>query len=303
MAGRALSGEQWEIEADGHTATIVEVGGGLRQYTVDGRDVVFGYAADQICPGGAGAQLAPWPNRLRDGRFTFGGVDYQLPLSEPATHNAIHGLVRWLPWYQVGGGPDSVTVACELPAQPGWPWPLSLTTRWTVSEYGLRVEHTATNLAESPAPFGLGCHPYLMLPGEVDDWTLHIPASTVLRTDERALPVAEVPVGESGADFSTPRRIGDTVIDTAYTGLARNDAGTVEIGLSTSDGVRVVLWADESFGWIQAYTGDSLPPARRRRAVAVEPMTCPPDAFNSGTDLLVLDPGASHALRWTIAAV
>jgi aldose 1-epimerase len=300
MAGRALSGEQWVIESGDHLATIVEVGGGLREYSVDGRDVVFGYRTDELCPGAAGAQLVPWPNRTGDGHYRYDGAEYQLPLTEPGKHNAIHGLARWQPWRKVAGTADSVTVACELPAQPGWPWPLSLTTRWSVSRYGLRVEHTATNLAERPAPFGLGCHPYLTLPGALADWSLHIPAGVALRSDERSLPVAEVPVAESGMDFSAPRRIGDAVVDMAYTDLRRNTAGTVEAVLSAPAGTAVVVWADEAFGWLQAFTGDTLSPARRRRAVAVEPMTCPPDALRTGRDLVTLVPGETWRAAWGI---
>lgn len=296
--GVAMSGEQWGIESGGHRATVVEVGGGIREYAVDGEPVLDGYPTESICPGGAGAQLAPWPNRTGDGKYAFGGGDYQLALSEPAKRNAIHGLVRWMPWRRIAGTPDSVTVACALPAHPGYPWPLSLTTRWTVSPHGLRVEHTATNLGDTPAPYGLGCHPYLTLPGAVDDWVLRVPARTVLRTDERSLPVAEEPVAGTEWDFGTARRIGGTVLDTAYTDLVRGDAGTADVELSTVDGRRVTLWADESFRWVQVFTADTARPPRTRRSVAVEPMTCPPDALRTGRDLITLDPGDTWRGAW-----
>ncbi|HEY3501197.1 MAG TPA: aldose 1-epimerase family protein [Actinocatenispora sp.] len=293
-----MSGEQWGIESGGHRATVVEVGGGIREYAVDGEPVLDGYPTESICPGGAGAQLAPWPNRTGDGKYGFGGGEYQLALSEPAKRNAIHGLVRWMPWRRIGGTPDSVTVACALPAHPGYPWPLSLTTRWTVSQHGLRVEHTATNLGDTPAPYGLGCHPYLTLPGAVDDWVLRVPARTVLRTDERSLPVAEEPVAGTEWDFGVARRIGGAVLDTAYTDLVRGDAGTADVELSTVDGRRVTLWADESFRWVQVFTADTAKPPRTRRSVAVEPMTCPPDALRTGRDLITLDPGDTWRGAW-----
>lgn len=298
MAGTALSGEQWVIEAGGQSATIVEVGGGLREYQVDGRPVIDGYGTDEICPGAAGTQLAPWPNRTGDGRYRFGDAEYQLSLTEPANHNAIHGLVRWQPWQKIAGSPDSVTVACQLPAQSGWPWPMALTTRWGVSVHGLRVEHTATNLAATPAPFGLGCHPYLRLPGRLDDWTLHVPADTVLRVDDRWLPVGDAPVAESTMDFSTPQTIGDRLVDAAYTDLHRGAAGTAEAVLSAPTGESVTLWADESFRWLQTFSGDTLSQPRRRRAVAVEPMTCPADALRTGRDLITLEPGETWRGAW-----
>lgn len=311
MAGRALSGEQWVIAADGHQATVVEVGGGLRGYTVDGEPALETYGEHELCPGGCGAQLAPWPNRTGDGRYTFQGREYQLALSEPARHNAIHGLVRWMPWRRVsagadGGRADAVTVACDLPAHPGYPWPLALTTRYVVSAHGLRVEHSATNLGEAPAPFGLGCHPYLRRSAPADELVLSVPADSRLRKDDRGLPAAVrpvEPVAGSPEDFSTPRAIGAAALDATYTDLRRSDAGTVEIGLSTSDGDAVQLWADESFRWIQVFTGDTLPEPRRRRAVAVEPMTCPPDALRTGRDLITLEPGETWRGSWGVRTV
>jgi aldose 1-epimerase len=298
----ALSGEQWDIEAGTHRATVVEVGGGIRAYGVRNVPVLDGYGTDEICPGGAGAQLTPWPNRTRDGQYEFGGERYQLALSEPARHNAIHGLVRWMPWRRLAGTPDSVTVGCALPAQPGYPWPLALTTRWTVSEHGLRAEHSVRNLADAPAPFGLGCHPYLRLPGPLDEWLLRVPARTLLRTDERGLPVRTDPVAGSEYDFGTSRPIGDTVLDTAFTNLSRGDAGTVEVTLTSPGGHTVTLWADESFGWVQLFTADTAKPPRTRRSLAVEPMTCPPDALRTGQDLIVLAPGETWRGAWGIRA-
>jgi aldose 1-epimerase len=300
MAGRAVSGEQWTIAADGHQATVVAVGGGLREYSVAGEPVLDGYTEDEICPHGAGQVLAPWPNRTGDGRYDFGGQSHQLALSEPKQHNAIHGLVRFLPWRRTSTGADAVTVGCVLPAQPGYPWWLELTTRWGVSRHGLRAEHTATNLSDRPAPFGLGCHPYLRLPGAVDDLVLHVPAETLLRKDGRALPVGDEPVTGSAADFAGPRPIGDTRLDATYTDLVRGDAGTADVRLSTKDGAGWELWADEAFPWIQVFTGDSLAAPRNRRSVAVEPMTCPPDALRSGRDLVVLDPGETWRGNWGI---
>lgn len=291
----ALSGEQWNISYAGHEAVIVEVGGGLRTFTVDGDAYVDGYFEDDLCPGGAGQVLAPWPNRLGDGAYEFGGKKYQLPLSEAPNRNAIHGLVRWLRWQAVDHDPDSVTVECALPAQPGYPFPIVLRTRWSVGPYGLRAVHTAVNLGASAAPFGLGVHPYLKVPGTpIADLTLDLPAKLRLRTDERKLPVADEPYAD------TPGKIGDTVIDAAFGDLARDADGNIAIGLSTGDGRGVTLWADESFPWVQVYTADSFGDERKRRAVAIEPMSCPPDAFRSGRDLVTLAPGEIWSGTWGI---
>jgi len=164
--GAVPSGTQWTITSGDHEAVIVEVGGGLRAYRVGDTEVVDGYAEDEISPASHGQVLAPWPNRIRDGRYTFGGESYQLFLTEPARHNAIHGLVNWVRWHQVGAAAaDSVTVEYDLPPQPGYPWALSLRTTWTVGPDGLRADHRVINQSDTGCPFGLSVHPYLVVPG------------------------------------------------------------------------------------------------------------------------------------------
>src|SRR4051794_35652664 len=177
MGGPAPSGQQWRIVSGPHEATVVEVGGGLRTYRVGGADVLSGYAENELCPGSAGQVLAPWPNRIRDGRYTYGGEPRQLALTEPTRHNAIHGLVNWSRWALADHTDDSITLTHELVPLPGYPWPLELRTVWRVDVGGLRATHEVTNLAGGPAPFGLAVHPYLTVPGLVaDDLSVRVPA-------------------------------------------------------------------------------------------------------------------------------
>jgi aldose 1-epimerase len=297
------SGTQWRIESGGQAAVVVEVGGGIRTYTADGEDVLDGYAADTLCPGGAGQILQPWPNRIRDGRYTFDGHEYQLSLSEPATHNAIHGLTRWLRWQPIDVASDSVTVGLETAPEPGFPWPLELRTRWSVGPDGLHVEHEATNRGTSTAPYGLGVHPYLFLPGAaVDEFELTVPAHSRLLLDGRMLPIGAAKVAGDTYDFSSARRIGETQLDTAFGDVEHDDAGRSTVVLAAPDGRTRSIWADGAFHWWQVFTGDTLHGERHRRSVAVEPMTCPPDAFRSGRDIVALDPGETWRGRWGIRA-
>jgi aldose 1-epimerase len=294
------SGNQWPIEAAGHRAVVVEVGGGLRGYEVSGASIVDGYAESEICPGTAGAVLAPWPNRVRDGRYTFAGRSYQLPLSEPARHNAIHGLVCWLRWSCVAASPSTVTLECQPAPQPGYPWPLRLRTVWSVGPQGLRADHSATNLGGSTAPFGLGAHPYLRVPGALpDQMRLRVPAHSRLLFDARLLPIGAARVDGGDFDYTSPRPIGRTVLDTAFGDLERDGDARSAVQLSTGDS-SVEVWADGAFRWWQVYTGDTLPGARMRRSVAVEPMTCPPDGFRSGRDVVALEPGGTWRGTWGI---
>ncbi len=296
------SGAQIELRAGDHTATIVEVGAGLRRFAVGEVDVVEPYAEDRIADGARGAILAPWPNRVGDGRYTFGGIDHQLDLSEPGRHNAIHGLVRWLPWRVAGRSDAAVTMTLRLHPTPGYPFCLDLEADYRLRADGLEVHVRVTNRSDVACPYGLGHHPYLAAgPGGVDACTVQVAAtSRLVCDDERLLPTGLVPAGGGAYDLTTPRRLDDRVLDTAFTGLARDGDGRAHVSFERSDGHLVDLWMDEGHRWVQLFTGDTLAPARRRTALAVEPMTCPPDAFRTGTDLVRLAPGAAHDASWGI---
>ncbi|HEY7223121.1 MAG TPA: aldose 1-epimerase family protein [Micromonosporaceae bacterium] len=301
---RHASGEQWTISAAGHEAVVVEIGGGLRTYTVDAVPLIDGYDADELRPGSAGSVLVPWPNRIRDGRYTFRGTAYRLPLSEPDRHNAIHGLVEWTRWHATKSAPDAVTVEYELPPQPGYPWALALTATYQVGASGLRADHTVTNVDSTPCPFGFAVHPYLLAGAPVPEVLLRVPARSRLLLDGRLLPIGAARVAGTEYDFTTPKPIGALELDVAFGDLIRDGEAPTdapsEVALSTSDGGGVAIWAGAGFGWWQVFTGDTLAGERRRRAVAVEPMTCPPDAFRSGRDLITLEPDQSWHGAWGI---
>jgi len=302
-ASPPVSGAQWTIKAGGHEAVIVEVGGGLRSYRVDGEDIVDPYAEDELCPACAGQILAPWPNRIRDGQYSFRGTSHQLALTEPDRHNAIHGLVNWSRWRLVDTADGELRVAYDLPPQPGYPWPLLLETTWRVGEAGLRADHSVTNVGSQPCPFGFAVHPYLIIPGvSIEQLTLQVPANSRLLVDGRLLPIGAARVAGSEYDFTEPRRIGNLVLDTAFGDLTRGDDGGSSVTLAAPDGRVRRIWADQSAGWWQVFTGDTLSGERYRRSVAIEPMTCPPDAFRSGKDLIVLEPGQTWRGSWGVVS-
>ncbi len=296
------SGAQWTVRRGGDELVVVEVGGGIRSWTRGGVDIVAGYPADAMAVAGRGQQLIPWPNRLRDGRYAFGGTDRQLALTEPALHNASHGLVRWATWDLLDQTSSSVTVGHRLHPQPGWAWVLDLTTVYALGDDGLTVTTTAHNVGDTDAPYGYGAHPYVSIEGtSVQDVTLHVPADTYLEVDpDRLLPVATHPVAGSPVDFRTPRPIGDLALDTAFTGLTRDGDGRWAVTVGGLAHGPVTLWGDEAYAWTQVFTGRAHPHTEGSTGIAVEPMTCPPDALNSGTDLAVLRPEQTHTGSWGI---
>lgn len=297
----APSGEQIEIVHGTQRAIVVEVGGALRAYEVGSWEVLDGYGRGERCTAARGQSLIPWPNRLKDGAYHFDESDYQLALSEPAKANAIHGLVRFANWTVAQRERECVTMAHVLHPQPGYPFALRLTIQYALADLGLTVTTTATNVGTSSCPYGAGAHPYLSIGTEViDAAVLRIPANRWLPSDERGIPTSVEPVAGTPYDFREPRPIGDAQLDTGYTDLTRDSDGRARVTLRGPTGQPgVVLWLDEHYGYVMAFTGDSLPqPERRRRGLGVEPMTCAPNAFQTGDGLRSLAPGESCVSRW-----
>jgi aldose 1-epimerase len=299
---RPPSGEQVSLELGPHRATVVEVGGGLRAYALGDWEVIDGYGVQERCGGGRGQPLIPWPNRLRDGRYRWKGSELQLDLSEPARQNAIHGLVRWRNWEVRARETARVVMGHVLHGEPGYPFMLALEIEYVLEQRGLTVTTSALNIGPEPCPYGAGMHPYFSLGGpSIDEAILSVPAARCLVADERGIPVGEEPVNAGPLDFRAPREIGALQIDSCFTGLDRDQAGTVRIGLSAADGRRgVVVWASREYEYVMVFTGDTLAENRRRRGVAIEPMTCAPDALRTGAGLVRLEPGERHQASWGI---
>jgi aldose 1-epimerase len=298
------SGDQYEISAGGYRAVVTESGGALRVLQHDGHDLVDGFGADEMSPGGRGQLLMPWPNRIGDGAYSFGGHDLQLPLTEPALHNASHGLVRWVAWSLEEHTPSSVSLTYRLMAQTGYPWTLDLHVVYDLSADGLTVTQSATNLAGSPAPYASGAHPYLSVgPGPVDGWELTLPAATRSLVDDRLLPVGREDVTGTTYDFRIARPVKDVGFNDAFTDLARDASGVATaVVRDPASGHAVALWVDEAHRWLQVFSADDVP-VTARRSLAIEPMTAQADAFRTGEDLVVLEPGEDFSASWGIRAL
>lgn len=313
MARTPASGHQHTLRAGDYAASIASVGATLRTLTHAGRDLVVPFDADDVRPSYRGATLAPWPNRIVDGRYSFGGEEYQVALTEPARGHALHGFVGWLDFEAVDKSPSHVTLAAAIQPQTGYPWRVVVQTTFSLDADGLTQTVNARNESTDAAPWGTGPHPYLVAgPGAVDDWTLELPAADVLLTDDRLSPdgIAAVDVADPARfDFREPRAIGSAELDHAYTGLARDAGGDATVRLTTPAGDGVGMTWDAACPWVQVHTSDKgVGKPGHRSGLAVEPMTCAPDAFNAGSydfdaGLVVLEPGASASASWRIFAL
>jgi aldose 1-epimerase len=288
------AGLEIALERGRHRLVVSELGGGLRSWTVGDRELLATFTAGTENAAFAGKVLAPWPNRVRDGRYRFDGAEHRLEVSEPERGNALHGLVTGSRWRGRRSQARRATFSYDLGPQTGYPFSLRLAVAYELAADGVQVTLRATNVGSQRAPFGAGLHPYLATEGE--DLTLEVPARTRIPVDERQLP-AGPPTAVQGTDqdFRRARPVDGVALDTCFGDLVRDPDGVVRVRLAPRAGTRALaIWMDESFQFVQVYTVPG--------AIAVEPMTCAPDAFNSGDGLLVLEPGVSFTGRCGVTA-
>lgn len=299
------SGDQYEIEAGGYRAVITESGAALRCLSYGERPLIDGFADDEMSPGGRGQLLMPWPNRIRDGKYSFEGRDLQLALTEPKRSHASHGLARWAAWSVEEHTATSVSLTYRVMAQSGYPWTVDLHVLYDLGPDGLTVTQTATNLSGEPAPYACGAHPYLAVGEGIDHLELTLPAGTRTLTDDRLIPTETVPVDEEH-DFREARSIGDVVLNETFGDLTRDGGIATATLRDLGTGHGVALWVDEKVPWLLLYSADDVP-GKERRSLAIEPMTAPANAFNSGIDLVTLapagDPGDELSVAWGIRSL
>ena len=294
------SGRQYELRRGEALAVITELAAGLRLYSRAGVQLTETYGDAEISPGAAGITLAPWANRVEDGVWYLDGKKQQLDITEMSRNNASHGLLRNAAYSLVDESQYSVTLEATVFPQHGYPFLVRHRVQYLLAEdLGLVVRQTLANDSKAPAPFVLGAHPYLRLGDtDLDELQLTVSADTRLVADERLIPRSAEPVS-GDTDLRAGRRVGNLDIDVALTDLTF-DGGVARHTLTAPDGRGVSLWQDETCGYVHVFVTTDFP--GRARAVAIEPMTGPANAFNSGDGLRWLSPGDSFTMAWGIDA-
>jgi aldose 1-epimerase len=294
---------QFTLRSGSLRAEVTERAAALRVLRHGERDLVTSWpAGGPMIPYYSGTLLAPWPNRVGGASYTFAGQAHHLPANEQERGNALHGLVAEAGWEAVEwpaeeGDRGSVRLTHTVGPVPGYPFTLALQVLYTLTSEGLTTTLTAENTGEAAAPYGCGPHPWLLAGGPVEEYELHLPAGRVLLVDDLLLPRSLEDVSATPYDFRTPRVVGATAVDHAFTGLVPDGDGLARVRVRGPEGGVEVRWEAAAMPWAQVCTGTGLGHA----GLAVEPMTCPPDAFNSGTDLIVLQPGEKTEHSWTIS--
>ena len=287
------SGKTIQLQAGHYQAKIVTVGAGLAELTHDGRHVVIPHKPEEMPQAHLGKVLIPWPNRVVNGCYQHNGKTFQLAVNDPISHTAIHGLLAWRDWQINQQSASEVSLMIFLPPSYGYPFSLLVEVTYRLDALqGLDVFITTLNIGSQSAPYGAGAHPYLTCDLEnIESCTLTLPADEVFNLDTQEINRVE----HTALDFTTPRLIAATQIDNTFKPSAFGDEWEVSV-FSASKKMTTYLRCDQP--WLQVYSGEKL----HRLGLAVEPMTCPPDAFNSGISLISLAPGEMHRLHFLIGA-
>ncbi len=305
---RTLSGEHFKIEYQDLTATVTSGGATLREFARDSVPVLWSQDVNALPSGSCGQVLAPWPNRLANGTYVFNGIAGKAALDEPDKGNAIHGLVRWLEWKLEYQERNRVKLRCTLAPQPAYPFLLSLALIYELGPGGLTVRVQAESPAGVGAPFGIGFHPYFLAPvqGLVGS-RLVVPATRHLALDAHGIPTGELALDGALVGIATSDGIAldDQILDDCFTGLVRDENGGATVRFLPGSGpvAEVALRHDRHFGYVMCYTGDTLAEGSRRRAVAIEPMSCPPNALSSGVDVVALDHATTFNGGFSVSVV
>lgn len=281
------------------TAEIHPRGAGLRSLVVDGTQYIQQFAGDAP-PFYAGLTLAPWPNRVRGGKWALAGEGGQLDQNEVARPNAIHGLVHSARFDVQPLREDSVRLTTTVRPARGWQFEIALTVDYTLSATGIRVDYRAHNTGTRSAPFAIGAHPFFTVGSTpVAELWLTAPARRVLLNDAQGIPAADVSVDDHPElDLRTRRSLIDLRMAQCYTDFVAED-GVVGCTLTDASGAGLRVWADPVFRYWQFFTTDSFPTLDGVvAAVALEPMTAPGDALNSGSGIRWIPAGGEWAASW-----
>ncbi|MGO2749277.1 MAG: aldose 1-epimerase family protein [Pseudoclavibacter sp.] len=300
-----VTGPKHDLESAGARVVVGTVAAVLRSFEVDGVQLVEDFGDDVLPPFGAGITLFPWPNRIRDGKWNHEGTTQQLDITEPSKGNASHGLLRNTEYAVLHKEPDSIELGATVFPQHGWPFTLRHCVGYRAVGNGLAVTHTVTNLGPSEAVFAVGAHPYFRIGEEpIADLVVTSDLAERVLLDERLLPVGTEPVTHGGEfDLTSGRAVGQ--LDLNYAFRVRPGGDRTLLSLESPRGSRLELWGDEAFSYLQLYTPSDFPRPDGHHggtglAFAAEPMTAPPDALNSGTDLIRIGSGQTWSASWGV---
>lgn len=306
-------GNEYTIEAGDYRAIILQQGAALQSLTWQGKKIVVPSPTDQTVHACCGQILIPFPNRIEDGEYDFDGNHYLLPIDEHDRNNAIHGYGYRAMWDLVSLDAGSVTLSWQTPYLAGYPFDLTVTACWRLSEDGLGLTVTAHNHDSREAPWACAIHPWLFngsdqAEGDAVEQAngmchLTIPSDTHVTVNDRLLPTGQEPVEGTTYDLREGPSLEGRPFDDAWTSVDHDPAtGLTSAVFTRPDGITVTLSGDRSVTSFQVCTGTGFAPQNRPQGVAVEPQTAYANAFRTGIDLLSIEPDGEVSTTFSFHA-
>jgi aldose 1-epimerase len=236
-----------------------------------------------------GSKLFPFPNRINQAQYTFEGKNYSLEKNFPQENNAIHGLVLETNFTVKNELANEAEARLELTYRSegdsrGYPFRYELSITYTLSPTGFSCTTKAINTSDTEMPVGDGWHPYFKTGIQLNDLFLQLPSDEILETDEKLIPTGKLIKSDQ---FLKSSQVGSHLFDTCYKVKGENKIVETELYDKAKD-LRIILWQEtgkDKYNYLQIY----IPP--QRDTIALEPMTCAPDAFNNSMGLIILKPG------------
>ncbi|GHT80733.1 aldose 1-epimerase [Actinomycetota bacterium] len=283
-----------------HKASIGVLGAALREYDVDGKDIVVKFSHDGQYPDSfAGVVLFPWPNRLEDGEYTWEGETFTAPINEPAKNTNLHSNSQYYYFEVVHQEANTATFGLRLPGVKYYKFDIYVETTYTLTDRGLEISTDVQNLGDKKAPFALGFHPWFSTRNDRAVSKLRVDAKSVVEVDERALPTAVAPV-YGKFDLLKSTQLNDSAIDHAFTDVVLDGNSESSVELVGADGHKTTVLADKNYTSWQICTRSAADGDKIQETVAIEPMTAYANAFKTGKDLTILEPDQTFSSEWRI---
>lgn len=233
--------------------------------------------------------LFPYPNRIRNGIYSFGEQLYTLPINFTAEDNAIHGLVydKEFTVIETSANNKSASISMEYvynESVTGFPFLFRLCITYTLTKQRLRIETRIQNNGTKQFPYGFGLHHYFKVSDSVAHTSLEVPTNYTLPVDSHMIPTGEK---QEYTEFTESKLIDTTTFDTCFEVL-KNKQNIIKLSDTNSGSNLQIAYSSKDFPYVQIYT----PP--HRKSIAIEPMTCAPNAFNNNMGLLMLQGGEEN---------
>jgi aldose 1-epimerase len=248
-----------------------------------------------------GSNLFPFPNRIDGGKYNHLDKSYELPITFPNENNAIHGLVLDQKFEIISKEDGDVTCSLVILYSPknlpeGYPFNYTLEVEYRWVKYALfECISKVTNHSQVKIPIGIGWHPYFKAEvPSVDNLWVQFPSEKLLEVNDRQIPTGK---SKDYANFNQLTQLSDTKFDSCFT-LKQDHAPAEIIIYNKSENFGYKIWQEtgiNKYNFLQVYT----PPDRK--TIAIEPMTCAPDAFNNKQGLITLEPGKSVSVKWGVS--